>query len=339
MALQRDPRYGSSTMKVCIYGAGAVGTNLAGRLARGGAEVAVIARGGNLAAIRQNGITVKAPTREIRAPVVATDDPATLGPQDADMVAVQAPALPSIAAGLQKLLSPDSLVCFVMNGIPWWYFHGHGGAHDGRRLPKIDPDDVMLETVGLARTVGGVIFAGCDLVAPGEVHVENPSTRLVLGHPEGHIAQELERLAAHLRDDDFAVELTPVIRQTVWSKLQMNVCSGLFGCLTNATPKRAYAEPAIELGVRRLVAEVGAIADAMGCRAVFDGDKLLARVRTQVHKTSIAQDLDAGRPIEFDAMFGAPLQIARMMNVPTPTLDLLVALVKVRAVHAGSYRG
>ena len=326
-------------MKVCIYGAGAVGTCLAGRLSRGGAEVAMIARGSNLAAIRQNGISMKAPRREIKARVVATDDPATLGPQDAVIVAVKAPSLPSIAAGLKNLLGPDTLVCFVMNGIPWWYFQGHGGEHDGRKLPRIDPGDVMLETVGTAPTVGGVIFAGCDIVAPGEVHIENPKTRLVLGHPDGRISQNLGPLADHLRDDDFDIEVTPQIRRTVWSKLQMNLCSGLFGCLTNAAPKWAYAEPACELGVRRLVAEVGAVAEAMGCPAAFDGDRLLGLVRNQVHKTSIAQDLEAGRPMELDSMFGAPLEMARMMNVPTPTLDLLVALVKVRAVQAGSYAG
>lgn len=326
-------------MKVCIYGAGAIGTCLAGRLSRGGAEVAMIARGATLAAIRRNGIIMTSPTREVRARVAATDDPATLGPQDVVMVAVKAPSLPAIAASVATLLGPDTLVCFVMNGIPWWYFHRHGGEQEGRRLPKIDPGDVMLDTVGLERAVGGVIFAGCDVVAPGEVHIENPRTRLVLGHPDGRISPGLAPLAAHLRDDDFAIELTPHIRRTVWSKLQMNLCSGLFGCLTNAAPKWAYAEPANELGVRRLVAEVGAIADAMGCPAAYDGDKLLGQVRTQEHKTSIAQDLEAGRPIEFDSMFGAPLEMARMMNVPTPTLDLLVALVKVRAVQVGSYQG
>jgi 2-dehydropantoate 2-reductase len=325
-------------MKVCVYGAGAIGTYLAGRLAQGGAEVSVIARGAKLAAICQNGVSVKTPVREIRAPIAATDDAATLKPQDVVMVAVKAPSLPLIAAGLRQLVGADTLVCFVMNGIPWWYFQAHGGAHDGRRLPRIDPGDVMLSTVGAARIVGGVIFAGCDLAAPGEVHVENPRTRLALGRPDGSNAPRLDVLADHLRDDDFDVEVTPHIRRVVWSKLQMNLCSGLFGCLTNAAPKWAYAEPACELGVRRLVAEVGAVAQAMGCPAAFDGDKLLARVRNQVHKTSIAQDLEAGRPMEFDAMFGAPLEMARLMKVETPTLDLLVALVKVRAVQSGSFR-
>jgi 2-dehydropantoate 2-reductase len=117
----------------------------------------------------------------------------------------------------------------------------------------------------------------------------------------------------------------------------MNVCSGLFGCLTDMAPKWAYAEPPCELGVRRLVAEVGATADAMGCATGLTADKLLAMVRDQVHKTSIAQDLEHGRPMEFDSMFGAPLEFARLMNVPTPTFDLLAALVKIRATAAGAY--
>jgi 2-dehydropantoate 2-reductase len=326
-------------MKVCVYGAGAIGCYLAGRLSTGGAEVSVIARGNNLAAIRQCGITVKAPLRQIAAPVTATDDPAALVPQDLVIVAVKAPSLPSIAGGLAPLLGADTKVAFVMNGIPWWYFHAHGGPFDGRRLPRIDPDDVMLKTVGADRTIGGVIFAGCDVVAPGVVHVETPRTRLILGRPDGRPSSDIEALAAHLRDDDFVVEPTAHIRRGIWSKLQMNICSGLMGCLTNASPRWSYSQPACEQAVRRLCTEAGAIADAMGCPTGFDADKLLTRVRNQVHKTSIAQDLENGRPMEFDSMFGAPLDMARLMSVPTPTFDLLAELVKVRARVAGSYDG
>jgi 2-dehydropantoate 2-reductase len=326
-------------MKICIYGAGAIGGYLAGRLYKGGAEVSVIARGANLAAIRRRGITVKAPLRTIDARVSATDDPASLPPQDAVVVAVKAPSLPSITGGLAPLLGPQTKVAFVMNGIPWWYFHAHGGPFDGRRLPRIDPGDIMLKSVGVERTIGGVIFAGCDVVEPGVVHVETPKTRLILGRPDGRPSPDIEMLAEHLRDDDFIVEPTAHIRRRIWSKLQMNICSGLFGCLTNAAPKWSYSEPACEHGVRRLCAEAGAIADAMGCPTGFDADKLLARVRHQSHKTSIAQDLGNGRPMEFDSMFGAPLDMARLMSVPTPTFDLLAELVKVRARVAGSYDG
>lgn len=324
-------------MRVCVYGAGAIGGYLAGRLFKGGAQVSVIARGQNLAAIRANGLTVKTPLIEIEARVDATDDPATLGPQDAVVVAVKAPSLPSIASGLAALIGPATSVAFVMNGIPWWYLHAHGGPFDGRRLARIDPGDVMLKTVGVERSIGGVIFGGCDVVEPGVVHAENATMRLILGHPDGRMSQNLKTLGAHLRAEDFTVEVTEHIRRGVWSKLQMVGCSGLFGCLTDTAPKWAYAEPACELGVRHLVAEIGAIAAAMGCATGVTADKMLATVSNQGHKTSIAQDLVNGRPMEFDAMFGVPLELARLMGVPTPTFDLLAALVKIRATAAGSY--
>ncbi len=226
-----------------------------------------------------------------------------------------------------------------MNGIPWWYFQSHGGALDGRTLPRIDPDDVMLRTVGAERAAGGVIYSACDTVAPGVVHVETAHGRLFLGRPDGGASDTLEALAAAMRDDDFTIEVTPHIRRAIWAKLQMNICSGLFGALANSAPKWIYAEPACEAAVRLLVAEAGAIADAMGCPTGFDADKLFAMVRNLQHKASIVQDLENGRPMEFDAMFGAPLEFAHLMKVPAPTLELLTALVKIRAREAGCYEG
>lgn len=324
-------------MKICIYGAGAVGCYLAGRLHRGGATVSVIARGANLAAIRaQGGITVATPARQWQAPVVATDDPGTLGPQDAVIVAVKAPALGAIAAGLPPLLGPATPVAFVMNGIPWWYFASHGGTLDGRRLPLIDPGDAMWNAVGPERALGGVILASCDLTAPGAVHVETAKTTLYLGEPAGGTARA-EALAAVLRDEDFSVTAVPDIRQSIWAKLQMNLCSGLFGCLSNSAPSATFGVPAVAEAVKCLAAEAGAIAAAMGHPTQFDAAANIARARNQVHRSSIVQDLDAGRPMEFDAMFGAPQEFARAMGVETPMLDLLVALVEARARAAGAY--
>jgi 2-dehydropantoate 2-reductase len=324
-------------MKVCVYGAGAIGSYLAARLFKGGAQVSVVARGQNLGAIRKNGIIVKAPLCEIEARVDVTDDPATLGPQEIVVVAVKAPSLPSIARGLAALIGPTTSVVFVMNGIPWWYLHAHGGPLDGRRLPCIDHDDIMLETVGTERTMGGVIFGGCDVVEPGVVHVENPTMRLILGHPDGRMSAKLEAFASCLRGDDLNVEVTEQIRRGMWWKLQIVACSGLIGCLTDMAPKGAYAEPACEFGVRQLVDEVGAVANAMGYPTGLTAEKLLAMASSQKHKPSIAQDLASGRPIEFDAMFGVLLEFARLTQVPTPTFDLLTALVKLRATAAGSY--
>jgi 2-dehydropantoate 2-reductase len=324
-------------MKVCVYGVGAIGGHLLGRLAKGGAEVSAISRGATLAALQANGIKVKTPRGEIAGRVQATDDPKTLGVQDAVVVAVKAPALPSIADGLAALIGRQTCVAFVMNGIPWWYLHRHGGPLDGRRLSRIDPDDALLKTVGVERAIGGVIYGGCDAVAPGVVHVEAPQTRLILGHPDDRKSPSIDALAAVLRADDFSVEASTNIRRDVWAKLQVNISSGLFACLTDQSLREAYDEPLCLAAVRSLVDEIVALAAAMGCVTGFNVDRLSGQVRGQQRKTSIALDLELHRPIEFDAMFGAPLELARWLNVPTPVFDLLAGMLKLRAIAAGSY--
>lgn len=324
-------------MKVCVYGVGAIGGHIAGRLAKGGAEVSAIARGANLSALREKGITVKTPRGELAGRVRATDDPASLGKQDAVVVAVKAPALPSIVEGLAALIGPETSVAFVMNGIPWWYLHAHGGALEGKGLRHVDAHDALLGAVGIERTIGGVIYGGCDLVAPGLVHVEAPQTRLVLGHPDGRKSPAIDALAAHLRAEDFVVEQAANIRRDLWAKLQVNISSGLFACLTGQSVRAAYEEPSCKTAVAALIDEIVALAAALGCATGFNLDRLAGQAGGQQRKTSILVDLERGKPIEFDAMFAAPLELARLANVPTPTFDLLAGLLKLRAIAAGSY--
>jgi 2-dehydropantoate 2-reductase len=323
-------------VKVCIFGAGAVGGCLAGRLSQHDVDVSVVARGAALAAIRDSGFVVHAPHSEMHARVTASDDPAVLGPQDAVVVCVKQPSLPAVARAIGPLLGADTVVVFAMNGIPWWYFHGHGGALEGRRLPQIDPDDALWRTVGPQRALGGLLYCACDLVSPGVVHVETARGRLVLGAPDGR-PQRAEALAALMRADDFIVEVSADIRQAIWSKLQLNMITGIFGCLTDTPPRGIYGDPAIEAGVRAVVAEVGAVASALGYDTGFTADRLIGMVRNQSHKSSIVQDLANARPMEIDPMFALPLEMARLAKVPTPTLDLLVALVRAKARSVGSY--
>jgi 2-dehydropantoate 2-reductase len=324
-------------VKVCIFGAGAVGGCLAGRLGNSGADVAVLARGATLAAIRANGITVHAPLSEMHARVTASDDPAALGPQDVVIICVKAPALPAVARAIGPLLHGETAVVFAMNGIPWWYFHNHAGPLDGRRLPQIDPDDALWRTVGPQRALAGILYCACDMVSPGVVHVETAKGRLILGGPDSTMTACAEALAALMHADDFIVEVSPEIRRVIWSKLQLNICTGIFGCLTDTPPRGIYGDPAIEAGVRAVAREVGAVADALGLATGFTADQLIAMVRNQSHKSSIVQDLANARPMEIDPMFVLPLEMARFANVPTPTLDLLVALVRAKARSVGAY--
>ena len=325
-------------MKICVYGAGAIGGHLLGRLAaKGEAEVSAVARGDTLAALRAKGIRVKTPRGQLAGRVAASDDPKTLGVQDAVIVAVKAPALPSIVDGLKPLIGPETSVAFVMNGIPWWYLHGTSGSLADKRLSRIDPGDALLETVGVERAIGGVIYGGCDAAGPGVVQVEAPQTRLILGHPDDRKSARVDALAAALRAEDFIVEASTNIRRDLWAKLQVNITSGLFACLTDRSIREAYDEELCQAAVRSVVDETVALAVALGCATGFNMDRLTRQAGGQQRKTSIALDLELHRPIEFDAMFGAPLELARWLNVATPTLDLLAGLVKLRATAAGSY--
>ena len=324
-------------MKVCIYGAGAVGCYLAARLHKGGAQVSVVARGATLEAIRSNGVHLEGPQYEISAKVDASDKPEELGVQDIVVVTVKSPALPSIVDGLKPLIGPNTAVAFVMNGIPWWYFHNFGGELAGRRLDTLDPGGRLWDVVGPERAIGGVIFCSCDVVKPGVVHAETGAPKLLLGELDGSQTDRIAKLATLIRGDNLAVEVVPSIRTTIWSKLQMNMSSGLLGCLSNSPPKDVYNDPAGADAVRRIVAEVGAVARAVGCETNVDAEQMLAFTRNQGHRSSIVQDLEKGRPMEIDPMFELPLQMARMTGVATPTLDLLVCLVKARARRAGAY--
>jgi 2-dehydropantoate 2-reductase len=325
-------------MKICVYGVGAIGGHLLGRLAvKGETEVSAIARGANLAALQANGIKVRTPRGEIAGRVAASDDPQTLGVQDAVVVAVKAPALPSIVEGLKPLIGPETSITFVMNGIPWWYLHGAPGPLAGKRLARVDPNDALLKTVGVERAIGGVIYGGCDAVAPGVVQVEAPQTRLILGHPDDRKSANIDALAAALRAEDFIVEGSANIRRDLWAKLQVNISSGLFACLTDQSLREAYDETLCQAAVRSLIDEVVALATALGCTTGFNADRLSGQIRGQQRKTSIALDLELHRPIEFDAMFAAPLELARWLGVPTPTFDLLAGLLKLRAIAAGCY--
>ena len=250
---------------------------------------------------------------------------------------MKAPALPSIAGGLAALIGPQTSVTFVMNGIPWWYLHGAGGPLEGKRLSRLDPDDALLKIVGVERAIGGVIYGGCDLIAPGVVRVEAPQTRLILGHPDDRKSASIDALAAALRADDFNVETSVNIRRDVWAKLQVNITGGLFACLTDQSLREANDEPMCQAAVRDLVDEIVALAAAMGYVTGFNMERLSGQARGQQRKTSIAVDLELRRPIEFDAQFGAPLELARLLNVPTPVFDLLAGLLKLRAIAAGSY--
>jgi 2-dehydropantoate 2-reductase len=322
-----------------VFGAGAVGGHVAARLAKGGADVSVVARGPHLAALQANGLTVHAPDGVISVRVRASADPAELGVQDAVLVSVKAPALPAAAAALAPLLGPETPVAFLLNGIPWWYFHQEGGPHDGARMASLDPGGVVWDTVGPERVIGGVVYSSCTVTAPGVVEVENADGRVVLGEPDGSDSPRVRALAAAIAAGGLDCPVDMRIRDRVWAKLALNLGSGPMAVLTQSPGRDVFAEEACRLANRAIAAETTAVAAAMGVEIRPNPDGQSAAGQKSGHLQSILQDLLAGRPMEVDAIYGAPLELARLAGVATPTLDLLVALVRVRARAAGLYGG
>ncbi len=321
-------------MRVCVFGAGAIGGHLAARLHKGGAAVSVVARGAQLAAIQARGLRIEAPDGVIAAPVAASADPAALGVQDAVLVCVKAPALPDVAGAIGPLLGPDTTVAFVMNGIPWWY---HPASDP--QAAALDPGGRLEAAAGRRRSLGGVIYSACTVTEPGVIHVEHARNRLVLGEPDGAMSIRLQALADAVAAGGMMGVASPRIRDAVWDKLVLNLATGPLGVLGQASPRDFLADPAGRKALRDVAAEAMAIAAASGCPVTLDVELMLERVAKSAHRSSIVQDLMLGRPMEVAALYDAPLAMARAAGVATPVLDLLVSLVRVRAAQAGLYSG
>ncbi len=324
-------------MRICVYGAGAIGGWLAGFLAKSGAEVSVVARGAHLAAIRRDGLTVETPDTRFTVKVNASDDPADLGPHDAVIVTVKAPSLPQVAANIAPLLGADTSVTFLNNGIQWWYFMGHGGAMDGQRIPALDPGGALWSAIG-ERTIGGIAWPASSVPQPGTVRLLGGGARgCVIGAPDGLTTPAIQALADAYKAAGLAITVTPKIRDVIWEKLAFNLSAGPMCVLTMSPVKVTHEEEALVATSRRVMAEAMALIDAMGCSVSIDVEKVVAGNRVLGHRPSILQDLEAGRPMEIDALYAVPLQFAAQIGVPMPTLELLATLIKVRARSAGLY--
>jgi 2-dehydropantoate 2-reductase len=324
-------------MKICVYGAGAIGGHVAARLAAKGADVSLIARGAHLRAIQQNGLTVHAPDGRLHSRPRATDNPAELGPQDAVLVTVKAPALGSVAADIAPLLRADTSVAFIMNGIPWWYFDRHGGPLDGKRIPALDPGDAIRNAVGVHRTLGGVVYAAATVTAPGEVLVEAKDARVTLGELDHSHSSRVRALAEMLSHGIMTGEASDNIRRAVWMKLLGNLMTGPLCCLTRSSMRETLANPAVRAAAVRAAEEIDAIASAYGHPLGGAAEPRIARSAGLDHKPSILQDLELGRPMEVEALWVAPLRLAREASVAVPTLELTTQLAAQQARAARLY--
>jgi 2-dehydropantoate 2-reductase len=326
-------------VRICVFGAGSVGGYLAGYLSRGGADVSVVARGAHLTAIRSNGLTVETPDESLTVHIAASDKPEDLGRQDIVLVTVKAPALPEVAATIAPLLGSDTSVAFITNGIPWWYFHAVGGASEGRQIPTLDPSGALWRVVGPERAIGGVFWPACSVPGPGVVRLlTGAGSGTVFGEPSNAMTPRLLALEAAFQAGGLPVTLTGDIRGLIWRKLAFNLSAGPLCVLTETPVMDTQTEAALIGCSGQLLTEAIAIASAMGTTLDLDIPAIAESNRALAHRPSILQDLTSGRPMEIEALYGVPLDMARISGVATPMLDVLVGLIKVKARARGLYR-
>jgi len=324
-------------MKFCVFGAGAVGGFVGGMVARTSSEVSLVARGDHLTALKKNGLRVVTPDEEFTVTPPATDDPAELGVQDVVFLSAKAHALTAAAEAMRPLIGPDTIIVSAQNGIPFWYFHAHGGQLDGHTLQTVDPGSRIVGTIGCERVIGCVITSSNTVVEPGVVR--NIGNRIfAIGEPDGTLSPRLNDIAEILTEAGLDAPTTPAIRSEVWVKMWGNVSFSPMAALTMSKLGPLVERDDLQrLGVS-IMEEVQAVGEALG---VPFHQKIADRVegtrKVAGHKTSILQDLEAGRPMEVDGITGAVVELGRLTGVETPMIDLTYALLRQRAREAGLY--
>lgn len=324
-------------MKLCIFGAGAIGGYLGVQLVQAGYDVSLIARGPHLAAMRTRGLRLLMHSEERTVRPHCTDDPAELGPQDYVIVTLKANSVPRVVADLQPLLGPDTTVVTAANGVPWWYFYQLEGPWRDRRLQSVDPGGGIWDGIGPQRALGCVVYPACEVVEPGVIEHIN-GDRFVLGEPDGSRSQRAQALSAALVKAGFKAPVRPRIRDEIWLKLWGNLCFNPLSALTLATLDILATDPGTRSVARAMMVEAQAIGERLGVRFAIDVDKRIAgAAAVGAHRTSMLQDLERGRPLEIDALVTAVQEMGRLVELPTPTIDTVLALIQQRARSAGCY--
>ncbi|MBI2768327.1 MAG: 2-dehydropantoate 2-reductase [Burkholderiales bacterium] len=332
-------------MKTCIYGAGAIGGWLGAKLAQAGAEVSVVARGATLQALQMHGLRLEsgAPSAssgqsEVSSVAVrSSTSPAELGVQDLVIVAVKAPAMAGVASAIAPLIGPDTVVLTAMNGVPWWFFEGFGAQFQGTRLKAVDPDGAIARAIPARHVVGCVVHASCSLNGPGFVK-QHFGNKLIIGEPSGEQTARVQQLAALLQRAGFEVVLSQQIQKDAWYKLWGNMTVNPVSALTGATTDLILDD---EL-VRGFISSVMLEAREIGARIGIPIDQQ-PEDRHQVtrklgaFKTSMLQDVEAGRAVELDALVSVVKELGELTRVPTPFTDVLLGLARLHARTRGLY--
>ena len=324
-------------MKICIYGAGAIGGWIGARLAALGEPVSVVARGATLAALQTHGLRLQQTEGLLQVPVQTADNAAALGVQDLVVVAVKAPALAEVARGIAPLLGPHTMVLTAMNGVPWWFFQGFGGAYAGTALKAVDASGAIAAAIPARHVVGCVVHASCALQAPGVVQ-HHFGNKLILGEPSGQQTERAKALAALLERAGFEAPLSEQIQRDTWYKLWGNMTVNPVSALTGATTDLILDDPL----VREFISQVMREAKEIGARIGIPidqqpEDRHAVTRKLGAFKTSMLQDVEMGKPVELDALVTVVQELGVLTAVPTPFTDALLGLSRLQARVRGLY--
>jgi 2-dehydropantoate 2-reductase len=324
-------------MRICIFGAGAIGGYLATHLAqKDDVEVSVVARGEHLSAIRRNGLVIQSPHGQLRARVAASDHAADLGIQDFVIVALKSHQMAPALEGILPLLGPHTAVLPPTTGIPYWYFHGLEGPFLDRRVERLDPGGRQWRALAPERVIGCVYWVAAEVTAPGVIHHDGSLSRCPIGEPDGSSSERLLRLAGAFAAVGLDAPVVADIRAWIWAKMISSLCWNPVATLTLATLAEMNARPEIVAIVRRMMAEADALAQRLGVARmpISIDQRIEAAKKAGNHKMSMLQDLERGRALELDVLVDSIESMRELAESPTPTIDTVYALLKLRA--AGS---
>ena len=324
-------------MRIAIFGAGAIGGWLGVKLHQVGAEVTVIARGAHLAAMQANGVTLRSGGATVTVRPRCLADAGEAGPQDFVFVTLKAHSLPAAAPAIAKMMGPETALVTGINGVPYWYFHGLDSPWRDHVVTSVDPEGTVWRTLPPAQAIGSVVYPAAEVVEPGVIE-HTYGDRISLGEPDGSKSPRAEALSKLMIQAGIKAPVRPRIRDEIWVKLWGNLAFNPLSALTAATLDRLSAAGPLRDTARAMMVEAQAVGEALGVKFAIGVDQRIDGVaEVGVHKTSMLQDLERGRPMEIDALLGAVVELGALVGKPMPICAMILALVRERARQAGCY--
>jgi 2-dehydropantoate 2-reductase len=316
-------------MKFLIAGAGAIGAYIGAMMARAGVDITLFARGPHLKAMRERGVQVKSAAGNFEAHPKVTGALQEVGPVDVVFLGVKAHSLPQLAPHLAPVLGPETTVVSTQNGLPWWFFQGFGGQWDGLRLERVDPGGLISSAIEARRVLGSIVYFSTEISAPGVIqHIEG--NRISLGEPNGTRSDRCRQIAEALITSGLRAPITTHMRNEIWVKILGNLAFNPISALTGATLVQMAQHPEVRKLVREIMCEAAAVADRLELELPVSIEQRIAgAAKVGEHKTSMLQDLEAGRPLELEAIVGAIVELGEKMGVPMPRTATVYACTKL----------